>query len=515
MYKKKDKKAGIGKHIVGDTIKVSLILVFVKCFGIIKQSVLAAYFGTGSDMDAYLVANDFISEIGVILFSSLSVSFLNFYLINRKKGKSEAEECTKSTLSIFIPIAAVITLVLILCAYPLSTILAPGFNQNQQLIVAQYIMVLAVTVISAALSNIFTAILEAEKDFIPSKLSGLIQSACIIIGCVFFSEIIGVNSLIFSFIVYYAIQNIFLFIRCRKYISIQLRRPKLKSEIKVILIQSIPLFVSNSAIQINSMVDKAVASSVASGIVSAISYSGVVFSSLGSIFIGSISSVIYSYFSSYAAENENDKMENLFKQGLYMFSMILIPIIIYTCYNSYGITKLLFMRGEFGHDETLLVSNIVIAYVIGLMFMAIRDISVYFFYANQNMTMPMLNTIIMVGVNIVSSIILSQKFGGFGIALGTSIGNFSGMLLMLLSVKNILSGKLKIMDCKMIFTLIISGGLSLIVMLGTNWIIDGLNFIIQLIINGVILFGVYFAILKILKCKYIKDILELIRNKNA
>ena len=80
--------------ILKSTSYVMLILIFVKLIGFVKQAVIAAYFGTSLDMDLYLIASDFISETGIVFFSSLSVSFLTMFVKQKEeKGKREEMRC--------------------------------------------------------------------------------------------------------------------------------------------------------------------------------------------------------------------------------------------------------------------------------------------------------------------------------------------------------------------------------------------------------------------------------------
>lgn len=501
------------KKMAGDAIKVFGTLILVKLIGVIKQSFIAAYYGAGDTMDSYLVANDFLGEIGVVIFSSLSVSLLNFYLLNKKKGKNESQEFIGNVFTVFLIISACLAGIAILLSTPVSFILAPGFSPQQRAFVAQCIMILAVTLINSCLSNIFTAVLEAEKSFVPGKLSGLIQSGCIIAGCVIFSNLIGIYSLLFSFIVYNVLQNIFLFINCRKYIKIKLRRPRLTGDIKTIIRQSVPLFISNSAIQVNAMVDKAIASGLGSGIVSTLSYSGFIMSSVHSIFVGGICSVMYSNFSSCAAEEDYEKMRSIYKKGMYIFMMILVPIILFVCENSFGIVRLLYMRGAFTENDAKIASGMAIAYLLGILFAAIRDISAYYCYAHQNMTGPMINTIVTVGVNICSSIVLSQILGGFGVALGTSIGNLVGMIMMLITVRKYNDNPLELLDMASIIKFALGGVAGFFAMWGVNILTANIHYIPRLIISFGVLALVYLGVLLLTRCGYVKEVFKMVKRR--
>ena len=61
------------------------LTVFVKFIGFVKQAVISYTYGTSLDMDIYLIVSSFISEVGVMFFSSLSINLVTIY--DREKEK--------------------------------------------------------------------------------------------------------------------------------------------------------------------------------------------------------------------------------------------------------------------------------------------------------------------------------------------------------------------------------------------------------------------------------------------
>lgn len=503
------------KKIAKDSIKVALTLIFVKIIAIFKQAAIAATFGAGAEMDAYLVANDFLSEIGSIIFASLSVSFLNFYLINAVKSKEDKEKFAGNVLSVFIPIAIAIAVIAAIISRPMAFVLAPGFSESGQALVSRCVIILAVTLVNSCISTLFTGILDAEKDFVPGKLASFFQGVFIIITTLTLSDLMGIDSLLVGFIAYNFFNNFFLFLRSRRYIRIKLHRPRYTDEVKTIIKQSVPLFISNSASQVNVMIDKAICSGLDVGTVSALSYGSFIVSSVGTIFIGGFCSIFYSNFSSCAAEENYEKMHKLYKRSLYMFLFLLIPVIIYICYNSSDVVRLLYQRGAFDEVAAGRTSLVTFAYALGFIFGAFREVSAFFCYANQNTKSPMINTLIIVGVNITASLILVGPLGGFGVALGTTIGQFVGMILMVKTAVKYLNSFREIIDIRGIFTALLAGATGFIAIFALGFVMGDVHFIARLLINFGVLLGAYVAILALLRCPYLKEVIKMIRRKSS
>lgn len=497
-----------------DTIMVVFILLFVKLAGFIKQAVIAASFGTGIQMDAYLLVSDFIGEIGIVMFTSLSVAFLNYYIrFSRERSKEEKDGFVLEALRAFIPISFLIILMIAIFAKPVSFLLAPGFSGSDRAYVERYLLLLSIAILNSCCGNIFTAVLEAEKDFGPGKLSGLFQSICMISGCLLFSGSLGVDSLIYSYLLYCVIQNVFLFIKTLKYVDYKKVKHSYNSEIKEILHQSVPLFVSNAVIQVNAVIDKAIASGLGSGSISALSYGYFIFSSVHSILIGGSASVVFSHFSTYAAEKSNGKLEQLYKDSICLISMILLPIILFLCLNSRLVVQFFYGRGAFDNHSVYLTAGTVAAYSAGLFFLGIKDITIRLHYAFQNTKSPMKNSVISVFINILFSLLFAEKWGCFGIALASSMANGVGMALLLGDLKNYITNFRRLFEKKFWQALGIAGIVSVVATVGLQRLTIEKTVIAQLSINGLGVFCVYFGALLLLQCKYMLLILNKLRRK--
>lgn len=495
--------------IVRATQSVMFTLILVKVIGIIKQAVLAAYFGTSFEMDAYLLVSDFVGESGIVIFSSLSVTFLNMYVSTLvHEGKEEKDRFVVTTIASFVPIAFVIMLLLSLFANPIVSLLAPGYTIEQKMIVSGYLRLMSITLVNSCINNIFTAILDSEKVFIPSKISGIIQSGCLIVGCVLFAEKIGIKSLIYAYLGYYAIQNVFLYFFVRKYIKVNLKlRFSWDKRVAKIIRQSGSLFISNAVIQINAIIDKSIASCLSPGNITALSYGYFIFSSLHSIVVGGSSSVIFSHFSDYAANGDFIKIKQLMEKSIHILILILCPITLVLCLNSKEIILLLFGRGAFDLKSVEITANTLVAYSVGLVFLAVRDILIRVHYAYQDTNRPMVNGIICVVCNILLSIILSYKIGSFGIALASSLASGLGALLMFYSVKRIIPEERIEEHLKFIAQVAISGMIALGVSYYSTKIFSCSKIFLILLIRSISLIVTYIFCLYSIKCEEILEII--------
>jgi putative peptidoglycan lipid II flippase len=89
------------------------------------------------------------------------------------------------------------------------------------------------------------------------------------------------------------------------------------------------------------------------------------------------------------------------------------------------IVGILFERGAFTREATILTAGILSAYAAGLVFYIANRILAPAFYAMRDTRTPMLTGMVSVGVNIAASLALMGPLGAMGLALATAVASAS------------------------------------------------------------------------------------------
>jgi len=90
---------------------------------------------------------------------------------------------------------------------------------------------------------------------------------------------------------------------------------------------------------------------------------------------------------------------------------------------SFPIVRLLFEQGMFGGSSTLVVSNLLIYYSIGIPFWGMTSLLVRVFYSFKDTITPVIISIVTIVIQISLYIINSKLIGLSGIPLGASIAS--------------------------------------------------------------------------------------------
>ena len=438
--------------LIKSTSGVLLFVIALKLIAFIKQATIAAYLGANPQTDAYFVAAGLIESLYMGIFKSISIPIVSVYTMVRiNDNRESAENFIAALLELFLGIALILSVVIFVFSKQFAYLLAPSYSDEGILIVAFYLRLQCGLLVFMVFELIGGAVLDSHKKFIVGRMQSLLLSVCVIISCVIFVKYIHVLSLVVAYYISSILFTVLVLISLKRYIRFQFVNPFEVPRVKEILRLAFPVMIGYSAISINHLVGRSIASSLGSGAVSALYYSQVLDQLVTSIIIVNVGNVMFSYFSTYNAENQTHEIESKLNNILAVLVILLIPISYITFVFSTELVKIVYYRGDFTLEAVQYTAAALKGYALAFPFVAIRDILTKSMYSFQDTARPMRNVTVSVLLGIAFSIILSGMFGIFGITLGTGLSVFVGALLNLRSMyKHLPQFKLK--------RLLISGG---------------------------------------------------------
>ena len=134
-----------------------------------------------------------------------------------------------------------------------------------------------------------------------------------------------------------------------------------------------PVLIGVAVNQINTIVDRTIASTLVEGSISALNYATKLNQFVMGMFIVSISSVVYPMLSKLSSENNKEQF-NKSITSVNTVTLLVIPISIGAIILANPIVKLLFQRGEFDVRATQMTAVALIFYSIGMIGYGLRYI---------------------------------------------------------------------------------------------------------------------------------------------
>ncbi|HEX2953548.1 MAG TPA: murein biosynthesis integral membrane protein MurJ, partial [Bacillota bacterium] len=416
-------------------VSIIVIIGFIsKILGFVRELVIANYFGAGSAMDAFGIAN----EVPGILLSGLGGAITTTFIPAFTKkveeaGMPEALNFSQKIFTWFTLAGLVISGLGFVWALPITHLLAPKFSPENMQLAANLTRILIISGVFMLLNGLCTGLLQARENFVIPALVGFPLNLAVIFSVILLSRTYGIYALAIGTVLSIVAQMIFQVPSlCRtgfRFIpSLDYSDPDIRRLASLIL----PVFAGTMILQANTIVDRMFASGLPAGSIAAINYANRINGLLVGMVAMAISTVALPALSQAAATKDFPRLRSMMLYSTQGMNMLIIPMTVGMVVLRVPLVRLLFQRGAFDAHATAVTALALLYLSLGLFAYALRDIFSKVFYSLQDTLTPMLNSGVTIIVNIILIIILTPKFGLAGLAGATSIsGVFSGLQLIL------------------------------------------------------------------------------------
>lgn len=165
------------KNILKTFSTVFLLTLASKVLGLLRDIVFAGYYGTGFEASAFFAAIKIPTQIVDLVLSGAIVSTFVpvFNEVMQKEGKGKANIFANNFINVIMIIATLISIIGMLFAPQIVTLLAGGFDANTYELTVRLITITFPMIIFTAMAFSFVGFLQSYGEFnIPAMISRLI-----------------------------------------------------------------------------------------------------------------------------------------------------------------------------------------------------------------------------------------------------------------------------------------------------------------------------------------------------
>lgn len=510
------------KKFIKTVFSLSVISVVSKLLGLVRESLLASHYGSSGLVDAYKVAYSIPDILLFILVVSISHVFIPIYMdVRNEKSKEETDRFVSNIYNISFFATILIIILLNLTLGYLVEIMAPGLSTETKNYAVRFSRFIIPSAIFMIFSYISSAYLQANSNYNITSIIWIPHNILIIIGIILSKynyDWLG----IFTF---FAICSMFLTqigmvkktgLKWHSYIN--LKDPYIKKICRLIP----PIIISSSFNQLYTIIVKIVASNFGEGNISAIDYATRVTNLIYNIiFLGFVS---VSFVELSLSSNDSQKFNKVLRDLINFVNIIIFPVISLVIILRVPIISIIYQRGAFSFNDTMLTSTLLIGLAISVLGMSYRALFNKAFYSIEDVKTPMLVGLITVIANIILSIILSKLFGLVGITASTALSSIISMLMLIILLnkkKHYIDSGMIINNFKILFSSIVMTVILLIIIriLGIDiYSNNGLfNHSINIVIIsflGIIIYGILLLALRVEGIIHLKSFFQR-RSKNV
>lgn len=424
------------RQILTSTAVVMGLTVACKALGLAEKQFVGHYFGTGAESDAYMLALSIPLIVFVCVDQLLRATFLPVFSgLRTERGTAEAWKLTGIVLNVLGIGLIVVTVGGILFTSQLVRLFAPGYDAETFGLAVRLARVMIPAGFFMGMSSVTYLLLNADKRFAAPVFGQAMQKVIVLAVLIVLYKVAGIMAVAIGvvggsvgclLIHIFALRKSAGFYRA----GISLRYRPLREMGQLML----PIAFGIAFSQLSEVIDKAFASYLTPGSVTALSFAKKI-SDLPIVAIAyALGIVLFPYFSEAAAKGDKQGLSILLTKGLRMIALVFLPIAILVFVLRLPIVQILFEHGKFDEESSRLTIFPLAFYSLGMLAFALEIILMRLYFSMKDTVTPIVVGVCCALLHIGLTMILVKPLSHGGIALALSCAKTVkvGILLFLL-----------------------------------------------------------------------------------
>jgi putative peptidoglycan lipid II flippase len=430
------------------TLLLAAFLV-TKAAGYLQKVIIAHRFGTGGDMDLYVLSFA-IPDVFLFLVIGGAVSSAFVPVTTERLARGADEDARRvvngvMTAALLILVAGVLLLELL---SPLAVhVLAGSRSVRDQELTLALTRIILLQALFLGMGGFAVGVMNAYRRFLPLSLAPLMYDLAIIAAALLLTQVtfqgrrLGVLGLAIGVaaggLAHFTVQvPSLLRIGWRPLVPRALRDPGVWR----VAVLTIPIALGLVAVQANIAVDRALAARLPAGRVAALDFANDIAQIPNLTFTTALTLVMFPYFARHAALGEIDALRRRAALAVRLNLFVLLPAAVGLIVLGSPIVALLLQRGAFDARSTTLVTAPLALFAVGIGAQASIFLVARVYYSLQNVVTPMLVAFFSVAVNLAATLLFIGPLQAAGLALATSLASICNLGLLIYFLRPRLGG---------------------------------------------------------------------------
>ncbi|HEX5015817.1 MAG TPA: lipid II flippase MurJ [Candidatus Limnocylindrales bacterium] len=388
---------------------------------VVRELFVAAEVGAGAPLDAVIVATTAPVVIAGILSSGVRIALVPAHIeTESRRGEAVARGLLGALLTWILLIAAAGTVLLILVPEPAVALAGPGLAPDARVDAIGYARVLAPLLFFGTLQHVMSAVCQIHDRFAPIASAMILGPAVSLVGTLALWPSLGLGALPASLLIGQAVAAIGLVLIAAG--AGMLPRPGLSLERAAaggFLRHAGPLTAGAAVLQLNVVSDRAVASLLGPGAISALRYGQfIVVEPLGALTLG-WSTVVYPAIVRRAMTGADELGESLGRAARAALGLA-TPAAVWMAAVAPLVVELVYLRGAFDSTDLSITAAVVVGLSPMILFAVIQPVLTGAHNARRRAMLLAAVAFANAGLNVILDVLLGAWLGVGGIALATS-----------------------------------------------------------------------------------------------
>ncbi|MDO5037570.1 MAG: murein biosynthesis integral membrane protein MurJ [Tissierellia bacterium] len=418
------------KTIARSTMIIIILSLIGKLMGFGRESLVAAVFGANMEKDAFVAAQSATSTVSQYIVMGISTVFIpGLQSVTNDRGESGK---LKYTSNIFFVVALLTLLIMglgTLGAPFLAKLVGPKFDPATKALTVELIRLAMPVIIFSALQGIFTGYLHFHNRFAAAASVSIWLNSVYLSYLVFFAKDFGIYGLTVASVLAVVVEFIVVYLASH-HIGFRLKPYFSFSDpyTRQTLILALPAIITVSVNNINTLVNRALASGLATGSMSRLDYANKLNVLIIGIFITAITSVIFPPMAKAFDEGDYDRGKRIMNGSIRSVLLITIPSVVGLIILAQPVVELAFMRGAFTQADADATAVCLRFYTLSLIAISVTNVQNRVFYSLEDTKTPFYIGMVNVACNVGLNLLLVSYMGINGLAFSVSVATTVVML---------------------------------------------------------------------------------------
>jgi putative peptidoglycan lipid II flippase len=422
------------RRIVPEGAAVLSTLIFGSyLLGLVRDRAFARTFGAGAELDAYNAA--FVLPellLDVLVEAGLAAPFIPIFLrLRTGSDPADGDRFARTILTGAVAVMGISAIVLFFLADATTGLIAPGFTGAQRELYASLFRVMLVTPIIFAASLTLGQVLLAEQRFFWYGLAPLLYNSGIIAGTLAFSDALGIYGPAIGAVLGATIHLGSRFVGLRDSpFRIGLGWSAPRASLREFLRLMLPKMVSHPVEPMTFLFFTAVASGLAAGSVTAVSFARN-FQSVPVSLVGvAFALAVFPALSTAHAVGDRAGFLRLLWSNLARIAALTVAAAIALAIVGGIAIEVLLGGGAFDAHDVRLTATVLAAFAISVPFESLTHLLSRAIYATRHTLLQVLASLASLGITVAATLLLQPGLGIVAIPLGFSIGQAAKVVLL-------------------------------------------------------------------------------------
>lgn len=398
---------------------------------ILVQIMIASQFGASREVDALYSAMVVPSVAVAVLASSLRNTFIPAFIEQLDKHDEESAWRFASSLgnSIILVLLA-ITLVVIVRADFMISLLAPGFKGQTVIAAVQILRILVPVIVFGGAIVIFESILYSYDRFPQSAMGTMGRIVTYVVLVYILGRIWGIYGVALAVGASYVAQLLILVLFGREYrflyrYSVRWREPKSRKFLGVWL----QFLIISLIFRLSLIIDRFFGSQIGEGAIAYLAYMSGIVAVVGLMCSNSVASVFFPNLVEKLSGGTIEDVIQLARKSINASALVTLPVTASLIVLRKPIVSLFLEHGEFSTHDTNVVSNLLLLSFGMMIGPIISSTTANILYSLRKVRLLAVQAGIMISIQLLLSFILLPSFGIKALPIAGSISVLTGIII--------------------------------------------------------------------------------------